>query len=161
MTNQGVVWITATTADQRHCEPEAGRDDQILKFTQDGKFVLQIGHSNQSKGNADTVNVHRAADVQVNPRTKQLIVADGYGNHRVIVFDRRQPAGSADVGRVGNKPVDDDHCEGGDAERVPAGRRDRRTEHRARRCGVEGRDSSTSPTARTRRVQSFTPDGKF
>ena len=35
-------------------------DDQLLKFTQDGKFVMQIGHSNQSKGNADTRNVHRA-----------------------------------------------------------------------------------------------------
>jgi hypothetical protein len=29
-------------------------DDQLLKFTQEGKLVMQIGGSNQSKGNADT-----------------------------------------------------------------------------------------------------------
>src|ERR1019366_1265955 len=40
-------------------------DDQLLKFTQDGRFVMQIGHSNQSKGNADTANLHRPADVWV------------------------------------------------------------------------------------------------
>ena len=37
-------------------------DDQLLKFTQDGKFVMQIGHSNQSKGNADTANLHSASE---------------------------------------------------------------------------------------------------
>src|SRR5687767_6538178 len=37
-------------------------DDQLLKFTLDGKFVLQIGKSNQSKGDGDTANVHRSAD---------------------------------------------------------------------------------------------------
>ena len=40
-------------------------DDALLKFTLDGKFVLQIGKSNQSKGDTDTVNVHRAADAWV------------------------------------------------------------------------------------------------
>ena len=48
---------------------------------------MQIGRSNQSKGNADTKNVHRAADVWVHPQTNELFVADGYGNHRVVVFD--------------------------------------------------------------------------
>jgi len=44
----------------------AGRTmNQILKFTQDGKFLMQIGHSGQSKGNTDTKNVHQAADVYV------------------------------------------------------------------------------------------------
>src|SRR2546429_6175427 len=49
-------------------------DDQLLKFTQDGKFVLQIGGSNQSKGNADTKNVHRAADVWVHQQTNEAFV---------------------------------------------------------------------------------------
>ena len=86
-------------------------DDQILKFTQDGKFVMQIGHSNQSKGNADTQNVHRAADAQVYPPTNELFVADGYGNHRVIVFDADTGAFKRMWGAFGNKPEDDDHCE--------------------------------------------------
>src|ERR1700674_2195892 len=52
-------------------------DDQLLKFTQDGKFVMQIGHSDTSKGNADTQNLHRPADVWVHPQTNELYVADG------------------------------------------------------------------------------------
>ena len=52
-------------------------DDALLKFTQDGKFLLQIGRSNQSRGNADTANVHRSADGWVYPKTNELFVADG------------------------------------------------------------------------------------
>jgi len=86
--NKGSVWISGNNC------PTNGlpglkplNDDQILKFTQDGKFVMQIGRSNQSKGNADTRNVHRAADMAVFAPTNELFVADGYGNHRVAVFD--------------------------------------------------------------------------
>src|ERR1700687_4457289 len=86
-------------------------DDQLLKFTQDGKFVMQIGHSNQSKGNADTQNLHRPADVWVHPQTNELYVADGYGNHRIVVFDADTGAFKRMRGAFGNKPVDDDRCE--------------------------------------------------
>ena len=86
-------------------------DDQLLKFTQDGKFVMQIGHSNQSKGNADTANLHRPADVWVHQQSNELYVADGYGNHRVIVFDADTGAFKRMWGAFGNKPMDDDHCE--------------------------------------------------
>src|SRR5256712_8899086 len=86
-------------------------DDQLLKFTQEGKFVMQIGHSNQSKGNADTKNVHRAADAWFLPQTNELFVADGYGNHRVIVFDADTGAFKRLWGAFGNKPVDDDNCQ--------------------------------------------------
>ena len=72
---------------------------------------MQIGHSNQSKGNADTQNVHRAADFQVYPPTNELFVADGYGNHRVIVFDADTGAFKRMWGAFGNKPEDDDHCD--------------------------------------------------
>ena len=86
-------------------------DDQLLKFTQDGTFVMQIGHSNQSKGNTDTRNLHRAADVWVHSQTNELFVADGYGNHRVAVFDADSGAFKRMWGAFGNTPVDDDHCE--------------------------------------------------
>jgi len=85
-------------------------DDALLKFTQEGKFVLQIGRSNQSKGNADTVNVHRAADAWTHAATNELFVADGYGNHRVIVFDADTGAFKRMWGAFGKPPVDDDHC---------------------------------------------------
>ena len=85
---KGFVWIggnNCPTSGLAGLKPLA--DDALLKFTQYGKFLMQIGRSNQSKGNADTANVHRAADTWVNPPTNELFVADGYGNHRVIVFD--------------------------------------------------------------------------
>ena len=110
--DKGFVWITGNncpTNGLAGLKPVA--DDQILKFTPDGKFVLQIGHSNQSTGNADTRNVHRAADVWVHPRTSELFVADGYGNHRVAVFDANTGAFKRMWGAFGNKPVDDDHCD--------------------------------------------------
>jgi DNA-binding beta-propeller fold protein YncE len=74
---KGFVWIAGS----------AEKDGQILKFTKSGKFVMQIGHSGQSKGNTDTMNVHGAADVYVYPKTNEVFVADGYFNRRIIVFD--------------------------------------------------------------------------
>ncbi len=110
--NKGFVWISGNncpTNGLAGLKPVA--DDQILKFTQDGKFVMQIGHSNQNKGNADTKNVHRAADMWFLAQTNELFVADGYGNHRVIVFDADSGAFKRMWGAFGNKPVDNDHCE--------------------------------------------------
>ncbi len=109
---KGFVWLGGNNCPSNGLEnlkPVA--DDQLLKFTQDGKFVMQIGHSNQSKGNADTENLHRAADVQVYQPTNELFVADGYGNHRVIVFDADTGAFKRMWGAFGNRPEDDDHCE--------------------------------------------------
>jgi hypothetical protein len=109
---KGFVWIGGNNCPASNLpglKPVA--DDQLLKFTQDGKFVLQIGKSNQSKGNADTANVHRAADGWVNPTTNELFVADGYGNHRVIVFDADTGAFKRMWGAFSNKPADKDDCE--------------------------------------------------
>jgi hypothetical protein len=110
--SKGFVWLGGNNCPGNNLErlkPVA--DDALLKFTQDGKFVMQIGKSNQSKGNADTANVHRAADVQVYAPTNELFVADGYGNHRVIVFDADTGAFKRMWGAFGNKPEDDDHCD--------------------------------------------------
>src|SRR5207302_4169687 len=74
---KGNVWIGGN-------EPP---DSQVLKFSPDGKFLLQIGHSGQGKGNADTQNLGQAADVSVDPATNEVWIADGYKNRRVIVFD--------------------------------------------------------------------------
>jgi hypothetical protein len=109
---KGFVWIggnSCPTNGLPRLKPVA--DDQLLKFTQDGKLVMQIGHSNQSKGNADTANLHRPADEWVHPQSNELYVSDGYGNHRVIVFDADTGAFKRMWGAFGNRPVDDDHCD--------------------------------------------------
>jgi hypothetical protein len=135
-------------------------DDQLLKFTQDGKLVLQIGASNQSKGNSDTKNVHRAADVWVHPQTNEAFVADGYGNHRVIIFDADTGAFKRMWGAFANKPVDDDHCEN-----VPqpsfsddAGPQNFSIVHAIR---VANDGTVYVADRENRRVQMFTNDGKF
>ena len=43
--------------------------------------------------------------------TNELFVADGYGNHRVVVIDADTGAFKRMWGAYGNKPVDDDHCD--------------------------------------------------
>lgn len=109
---KGLVWVggnNCPTNGIAGLRPVA--DDQLLKFTQDGKFVMQIGKSNQSKGNADTMNLHRPADVQVYQPTNELFVADGYGNHRVAVFDADTGRFKRMWGAFGNRPVDADSCE--------------------------------------------------
>ena len=81
-------------------------DNQILKFTQEGKFLMQIGKPSQSKGSNDTDNVKGAAKMFVDPKTNELIVADGYGNHRVIVFDADTGKYKRHWGAYGHKPDD-------------------------------------------------------
>jgi DNA-binding beta-propeller fold protein YncE len=88
-------------------------DDQILKFTTDGDFVMQIGHAGRSRGNTDTLNVNRAADVYVYPPTNELFVADGYGNRRVIVFDAETGRYKRMWGAFGNPPTDPPPSPGG------------------------------------------------
>jgi mannose-6-phosphate isomerase-like protein (cupin superfamily) len=159
--SKGFVWVTGNNCPTNgiaNLKPVA--DDQILKFTQDGKFVLQIGHSNQSKGNADTTNVHRAADVQYNARTNELFVADGYGNHRVIVFDADSGKFKRMWGAFGNKPVDDDHCEVVTPKEFPPG--DGPSNFSIVHAIRLSKDGIVYVADReNRRVQSFTTDGKF
>src|SRR5438128_1256600 len=63
------------------------KDTQILKFTRDGRFLLQIGHQGQGRGSNDTANLGAAANMVVDEAAREVYVADGYVNHRVIVFD--------------------------------------------------------------------------
>ena len=80
------------------------KDHQILKFTKDGKFVMQIGKAGQSKGNTDTHNLNQPADTFVHAKTNELLVADGYGNRRIIVFDADTGAFKRMWGAFGNPP---------------------------------------------------------
>jgi len=93
---KGFVWIGGN-----------GRtDNHLLKFTKDGKFVMQIGKKGASKGNKDTQNVNQAADTFLYSPTNELFVADGYGNRRVIVFDADTGAFKRMWGAFGTEPLD-------------------------------------------------------
>jgi len=81
-------------------------DNMVLKFTNKGKLVRQIGHRDQSTGNNDTMNVYSSTDLSVYPRTNEVFVADGYINRRVIVFDATTGAFKRMWGAFGNAPMD-------------------------------------------------------
>jgi DNA-binding beta-propeller fold protein YncE len=83
------------------------KDNQILKFTLDGKFVLQIGRAGQNKGSNDTRNLGSPADVAVDEAAREVYVADGYGNRRVVVFDSETGAYKRHWGAYGARPNDD------------------------------------------------------
>ena len=63
------------------------KDAQILKFTKDGKFLLQVGHFGGNAGSNNLENFGRAAKIWVDPKTNEAYVADGYKNKRVAVLD--------------------------------------------------------------------------
>jgi DNA-binding beta-propeller fold protein YncE len=65
---------------------------------------MQIGHSGQSTGNLDTENVHQATDVFVDTDAREVYVADGYGNKRIIVFDSETGDFKRMWGAFGNPP---------------------------------------------------------
>jgi DNA-binding beta-propeller fold protein YncE len=97
--HKGNVWLGGNGA----------KDAQILKFSQDGKFVLQSGHQGKNAGSNDTENFGRVAQIYVDPKTNEGYVADGYRNRRVAVVD-------ADTGKIkrywgayGKKPDDTAH----------------------------------------------------
>src|SRR5262245_28237895 len=54
------------------------KDAQILKFTRDGKFLMQIGHQGKGQGSNDTANLGGAANMVVDDAANELYVADGY-----------------------------------------------------------------------------------
>jgi hypothetical protein len=78
----------------------------ILKFTRDGKFLLQVGKNGASKGNTDTANFHNPAEVSVDDAANEVYVADGYGNRRVIVIDATTGKYKRMWGAYGKPPVD-------------------------------------------------------
>jgi DNA-binding beta-propeller fold protein YncE len=99
--HKGFVWVTGDS-----CKSATADDDEmIVKFTLDGKFVMQIGHKNGGKGDGDTENFRRPPNVQVNPLTNELFVADGYGNHRIIVLDADTGKFKRMWGAFGNPPT--------------------------------------------------------
>ncbi len=82
------------------------KDAQILKFTRAGRFVMQIGRKGQGRGSNDTQNLGGVASMTVDRAANELYVADGYVNHRVIVFDASSGAYKRHWGAYG-KPPDD------------------------------------------------------
>ncbi len=82
-------------------------DGQLLKFTMDGKFVLQVGKPGEGNDSNSTERLGSPADVAVDVAAKEVFAADGYGNRRVAVFDSETGAYKRHWGAYGKKPSDE------------------------------------------------------
>jgi DNA-binding beta-propeller fold protein YncE len=99
---KGNVWISS--AGGPHLKDKT--ENFILKFTRQGKFLMQIGRRGMSKGSLHTDNFNNAADIYVYPKTNEVFVADGYVNRRVIVLDADTGKFKRMWGAYGNRPDD-------------------------------------------------------
>jgi len=131
-------------------------DNMVLKFTQDGKFLMQIGKPGKSKGSNDLENLRKPAKMFVDPKTNELYVADGYGNHRVIVFDAETGKYKRHWGAYGHVPDDIDH--GRYKPDDPPPQQFRNPVH----CAELSHDNLLYVCDRVNdRIQVFKPDGTF
>jgi DNA-binding beta-propeller fold protein YncE len=111
---KGNVWIGGN----------GGPDSQILKFTKDGKFLMQVGKKGARRkagaaaggnegdvagfaGNSnDPESFGRVAKIFVDPKENEAYIADGYLNKRVAVIDADTGKMKRWWGAYGNKPDD-------------------------------------------------------
>jgi DNA-binding beta-propeller fold protein YncE len=116
---KGNVWITA--AGPGAPQPGArgrGRgatpatppppDGHVLKFAQDGKFLLQIGKAGKTGDSNSTSALHRPLGVDADAAAGEVYVADGMINRRIVVFDAQTGAYKRHWGAYGSKPDDGD-----------------------------------------------------
>lgn len=86
---------------------------QVLKFSSDGTFLLQIGKagitggSNATTGGlGDTPLLGQPADIEVDPLNNEAYIADGYQNKRVLVVDGNTGRYLRHWGAYGETPDD-------------------------------------------------------
>jgi len=161
---KGNVWIGGN----------GGPDSQVLKFTKDGKFLMQSGKKGARRdanakagvgegqgagfagGSNDMVSFGRPAKIFVDAQANEAYIADGYLNKRVAVLD-------ADTGKIkrvwgayGNKP-DDTPMAAYDPSAPPT-----QQFHNPVHCADMSVDRIIYVCDRVGdRLQLFTPEGKF
>jgi DNA-binding beta-propeller fold protein YncE len=81
-------------------------DSFIAKFSPDGKYLGQIGTPNGSRGSLDEQNVRGVAQIRFIPQTNEIVLADGYGNKRISVWDAATLKFKRLWGAYGKKPDD-------------------------------------------------------
>ena len=130
---------------------------RVMKFTRNGKLLLQIGEYEKVGGSADTKLLGGPSGIWVDPKTNEAFISDGYRNRRVIVVDGATGAYKRHWGAYGNVP---DDTEKFDPKTMMSGALPKQfsTPH-----GITGsRDGKIYVTDRRgNRVQVFEQSGKF
>jgi len=95
--HKGNVWLAGN----------GQKDTQVLKFTSQGKFLMQIGHHGVHNGSNDIENFWEPTKITEDVAANEVYISDGYGNRRVIVFDEDTGKYKRHWGAYGNKPTDE------------------------------------------------------
>jgi DNA-binding beta-propeller fold protein YncE len=145
---QGNVWISGN-------DPA---DNHILKFTREGKFLLQVGKPGKSEGSNSRTQLGRPASIESDARANEIYVGDGYGNRRVIVFDAATGAYKRHWGAYGAVPRDDKEAPYAPYQPGMAPSKQFGNPH----CVRRSRDGLLYVCDRpNNRIQVFRPDGTF
>jgi hypothetical protein len=144
--HKGNVWIGGN----------GDKDSHLLKFTKEGKFLMQVGKMGLKNGSNDPQNFGRVAKIWVDPKTNEAYIADGYRNKRVAVLDADTGKMKRYWGAYGNKPDDADLGKYNPA--APPPKQFRNPVH----C-VERTDDGLVYVCdrQADRIQVFNPDGTF
>ena len=141
------VWLSGAGAGDR----------QILKFKNDGHFLMQIGHPSGDPANSLRTDIlGQPAGMEVDSDAHEIYVADGYLNKRVAVFDADKGTFKRMWGAYGNPPNDVDPGIYNPA--APPDQQFRNPVH----CVHISRDGLVYVCDRVNnRIQVFTKQGKF
>lgn len=93
---KGNVWLAGN----------GNKDTQVLKFTREGRFLLQVGKHGVHNGSNDTQNFWQPTKIFHEPSANEVYIADGYGNRRVIVLDADSGEYRRHWGAYGARPDD-------------------------------------------------------
>ena len=109
MDHKGNVWIGGNGPGDAH----------VLKFTRDGKFLLQVGRADARRGppdaqgqptyagdSHDSTGFGRVAKIFIDPAANEAYLSDGYLNKRVAVIDVDTGQLKRYWGAYGNRPDD-------------------------------------------------------
>ena len=144
--HKGNVWIGGNGKADAH----------ILKFTKDGKFLMQVGNLGKNAGSNNQENFGRVAKIWIDPKANEAYVADGYQNKRVAVLDVDTGKMKRYWGAYGNKP--DDTPLGPYDPKAPPSQQFRNPVH----CADLSHDGLVYVCDRQHnRLQVFKPDGTF
>jgi DNA-binding beta-propeller fold protein YncE len=145
--HKGNVWIGGN----------GGDDGTVTKFTQDGKFIMQIGHRAPTPDSNSMERFWKVAKVSEDPKTNEMYISDGYGNKRVAVIDAETGKFKRIWGAYGNVPDDK-----ADLGRYSAGSKPAQQFRGPVHCADLSVDNLVYVCDRTSdRLQVFTREGKF
>jgi DNA-binding beta-propeller fold protein YncE len=131
-------------------------DSHVLKFTRDGRFLMQVGEPGMDVDSNSMTHFSKVTKISFDADGNEAFIGDGYGNKRVVVVDAHTGEFLRYWGAYGNKPDDADL--GAYDPDAPPAQQFRGPVH----CAEPSNDGLVYVCDRTgNRVQVFQQDGTF